>query len=402
MDYKILILGTDINAYTMARCAHELTGEKIDLIGKQELKTTSLSKITNIMYEENLWDTEVFKKTLQEYGEKHKKKPILLIATNDFYVRLISENKDFLKKWYVFNYPRIEIINDFLKKDEFYQKFQDVLDVPKTFIYSCKEKVLPKDVTFPMILKPGNGVSYYKHKFEGQSKVYLIKNNDELLSTLKKIEDSGYDEELILQEFIPGDDSRLFDCMFYVNSKGKAELATFAQIALQEHTTTGVGNCTVLMNGYGEFGIPDELIYQLKEFLESIHYQGFAEFDLKYDERDQKYKVFEINPRQARCSYYFSASTKNLVQCLKEDLIDHQTHDFYLSKKRKVLSFVPKSVIKNAITNETLKREILKTIKEESFINPLKYEKDMGLQRRIILFLKGINYRKKYKNKNWW
>ena len=61
MNFKILIIGTDMNAYTMARCAHELTGEKIDLIGKQEMKFTSLSKITNVSYVDNLWDTNVFK-----------------------------------------------------------------------------------------------------------------------------------------------------------------------------------------------------------------------------------------------------------------------------------------------------------------------------------------------------
>ncbi len=66
----------------------------------------------------------------------------------------------------------------------------------------------------------------------------------------------------------------------------------FAQIGLQEHTPTGIGNCTVLVNGYSEYGYPEELIYKLKDFLESIGYQGFAEFDLKYDIRDKKYKVF--------------------------------------------------------------------------------------------------------------
>ena len=402
MNFKILIIGTDMNAYTMARCAHELTGEKIDLIGKQEMKFTSLSKITNISYVDNLWDTNVFKRTLEEYGEKHKDKKILLIATNDFYVRLISENAEYLKKWYVFNYPSVEVMDTLLVKDKFYQTYEDVLDVPKTWIYSCKEKNLPKQLTFPLIIKPGDGVSYYKHKFVGQNKVFKIKNEQELHEVIKKIEDSGYEEELIIQEFIPGDDSRLFDCMFYVNSKGKAELATFAQIALQEHTPTGVGNCTVLMNGYSEFGIPDEFILKLKKFLESIGYHGFAEFDLKYDERDQKYKVFEINPRQARCSYYFAASTKNLVECLKEDLIDKEEHEFKISKEKRVLSFVPKKVINTSIDNINLKNEINSCIKEYGLFRPLHYKKDMFLRRKIYLFLRDLNYIKKYKNKNWW
>lgn len=403
MDFKILIIGTDINAYTMARCAYELYGQKVDLIGKSEMKFTSLSTITNIMYEPHLWDTEVFKKTLQDYAEKQNGKKILLIATNDFYVRLIAENEEYLKQWYVFNYPPLQTTLAFLDKSSFYDAFYDVLSIPKTFIYSCKEKKLPEEeFMYPLIIKPGDGVSYYKHKFEGQSKVYRVQDAEQLLDIIKQIEASGYEETLILQEFIPGDDTYLADCMFYVNSKGKAELATFAQIGLQEHTHTGIGNCTVLVNGYNDHGIDDTLIYALKDFLESQNYKGFAEFDLKYDARDHTYKVFEINPRQARCSYYFATSTKNLIQCLVEDLIEGKEHPFTISKNKQVLSFVPKNVIYKYVANENLKKEIRKLVKQKKFVNPLKCKQDKSFKRKLYMFLRDVNYMKKYRKDNWW
>lgn len=401
-DFEILIIGTDINAYTMARCYHEIYGKKANLIGKEEMKFTSLSTITNIEYEKNLWDTEVFKKTLKSFALRHKGKKILLIGTNDFYVRLISENKDYLKEWYVFNYPNINIVNDFLKKDSFYEIYKDILDVPKTYMYSCKTKVLDMDLMYPIIIKPGNGVSYYKHKFEGQSKVYRVKDEIELHEIIKKIEDSGYEDMLILQEFVPGDDHYLTDCIFYCNQDGKAEFASFAQIGLQEHTHTGVGNCTVLVNGYNEHGINEELIYKLKDFLESIHYTGFAEFDLKYDERDGKYKIFEINPRQARCSYYLSFCGYNLVKYLVDDLIYDKTHKFEIIKEKRALSFVPKIVIYNSVKSEKLKKEIKKLVKEKKLCDPLNYKKDKCFKRKIYLFLRSVNYIKKYKSKEWW
>lgn len=402
MNPKILIIGTDINAYSMARCCHELYGGKVDLIGKSEMKFTSLSSITNITYEPNLWDTEVFKSTLQQYAKKQGGEKILLIGTNDFYVRLIVENEVYLKQWYVFNYPRLELINSLLKKDSFYEEYGNVLDIPKTFVYSCKEKNFPTDLLYPIIVKPGDGVAYYKHKFERQSKVYRIKTEEELRSVIGQIERAGYEETLIIQEFIPGDDTALFDCMFYVGSDGKAQIATFAQIGLQEHTHTGVGNCTVLVNGYNEHGIPTELIYKLKGFLEQIKYTGFAEFDLKYDDRDGKYKIFEINPRQARCSYYLAACGDNLIQRLIEDLIEKKEKDFHIITKKQVYSFVPPSIMYKQIENQNLLKEIKTLLKQNGYVNGLKYKGDKSLKRKLYLLLRDINFSKKYKEKNWW
>ena len=388
-NIKVLIIGTDINAYYMARCYHELTGRKADLIGKANMAFTSVSKITNIQIEDNLWDNDTFVKVLLNYAEKNKNSRILLIGTNDNYVKLISENKKILEKYYIFNYPDIEIVNNLLIKEKFYTKYKDMgLDMPLTYFYKCNQNDNIENVKkyfkeYPIIIKPSDGVEYH-HLDEVLDKVYKVYNDEKLEEVIKKIENAGYNNTLIIQEFIPGDDSALFDSLFYVGKDKEAKLATFAQIGLQEHTPTGIGNCTVLVNGFDEHGYKEEIVYKLKEFIEKIGYQGFAEFDIKYDKRDNKYKVLEINPRQSRSGYYMAACGYNLVETLINDLIQNKEMTFKIIKEKYVLSFVPKKVINKYIENKKL-------------INPLKYKKDMSLGRIKYMFLRDRNYIKKYK-----
>ena len=401
-NIKVLIIGTDINAYYMARCWHELTGKKADLIGKEKMAFTSVSKITNIQIESDLWDNETFINVVLEYANKNKGYKLLLIGTNDNYVKLISQNRKVLEKYYSFNYPNLELINNLLIKEKFYDLYKNMgIDMPKTYIYPCNKnenlnKIKENFNEYPIIIKPSDGIEYH-HLEEVLDKVYKVKNEDELENTIRKIEKAGYNNNLIIQEFIPGDDSALFDSLFYVGKDNKAKLATFAQIGLQEHTPTGIGNCTVLVNGFDEHGYKDELVNKLKDFIEKIGYQGFAEFDIKYDNRDEKYKVLEINPRQSRSGYYMCACGYNLIETLINDLIFDKKMDFKIIKEKYVLSFVPYKIIKNYINNEKLKDEIKSLIKNKKIINPLKYKQDMNFKRAKYLFLRDRNYIKKYK-----
>lgn len=403
--FKVVILGTDINAYYMARNFHEKYNIKPHIIGKQEMNFTRFSNILTYEIEPNLWDTEAFKNILEKYAVNNKNEKLVLVASNDHYVRLIVENKEFLSKYYLFNYPSLEIINNLLIKDNFYTKYKDYeIDMPLTYIYKCNTKLDLNEINkfmYPIIIKPGNGVNYYEHEFIGQAKVYKVNNENELKEVVEKIEKSGYNDNLIIQEFIPGDDSLLFDSILYVNTNSEVELMSFAQIALQEHTPTGIGNCTVLVNGYNEYGNTDIIKDKLKKFLTDIGYTGIAEFDLKYDTRDNKFKVFEINPRQARSSYYLTACGYNLAEYLIDDLIYNKKHKFKFIEEKMVLSFVPIKVIKKYVENKKIKEEIFKLIKEGKFVRPLRYKKDKNLKRKLWLIVRDYNYMKKYKNNTW-
>lgn len=405
MEHNVVLLGSDINTYYMARCYYELFNEPIDVIATEPIRFTEHSKIVNIEYHPDLKTNEGFVSALTEYGKAHLEKGrSLVIPCHDVYVRLLLENHEAIDSFFVYNSPRFEIVDSFLDKEKFYKTYEGKLPFVRTLYYDCSEKEtapIPVDMVYPLIIKPGDGIEYGKHHFAGQPKVFKATTPDNATNFIDKVKASGYTKTLIVQEFIPGDDSYLFDAVFYCNSKGKAELATFAQIGLQEHSPSAIGNCTVLINGYNQFGNTEEVVEGLKRFLESIHYTGFCEFDLKYDKRDNDFKVMEINPRQARSSYYLDCLGANLVKRLMEDVFEGKEQEFKLLTDEFLLTMVPKKIIKNYVVNEAYRLEALKLWRKHKKADPLKFKGEKSLKHKMYLILRAINYSKKYAaNKN--
>lgn len=405
MKHNVVLLGSDLNVYYMARCFYERFDEPVDVIATEPIRFTQYSKIVNIEYHPDLKTKEGFVNALTGYGKNHMENgKSLVIPCHDVYVRLLVENEEALSPYFVHNCPSLEIVDTFLVKEKFYKTYAGRLPFARTEYYDCSEeetKPLPADIYFPLIIKPSNAIEYGKHHFEGQPKVYKATTPENAINFINKVKTSGYKETLLVQEFIFGDDSNLFDSVFYCNKKGKAELASFAQIGLQEHNPSAIGNCTVLINGYNQYNNTAETVEKLKNFLEEIGYTGFCEFDLKYDERTKEFKVLEINPRQARSSYYLAALGHNLVSYLLGDVFDDEEKPFTLLDGKYLLSMVPKSVIKEHIVNEAYKEEALKLWRKHKRVDPLKFKRDYSIKHKIYLLLRAINYKKKYReNKN--
>ena len=402
MDFILLIVGMDANAYYMARCYHEKYGKKAYLIGKNPIWFTRLSNIVNTSYYDDMWKEEVFLNILDSFYEDHKNKKIVLVSSTENYITMISKNKDRLKNKFLFNYPKSELIDIIVNKELFYKTYtnSDIIEIPKTMYLDCsKNDIIEVNFMYPIIVKAADVVSYRQIEFAGKKKIYKVNSKEELDEVISSIKNGGYKSTLIVQEYIPGDDSYLFDSVIYSDKNGKVKRITFAQIGLQEHAYNLVGNAAVLINGYNQFGNTDKVIKMVKEFAESIGYTGYAEFDLKYDSRDNKFKLLEINPRQGRSSYYLTPAGCNLIELLVKDLVNNEDLKYEVLDKEVMLSFVPKKIIKKYIVNKEYKEKALSMWK--THVNPMKYSKDSSLHRKYTLFRKDLRYYSDYKNGYW-
>ncbi len=399
--FTLLIIGADANAYYMARCYHELTNKKAYLIAKNPIWFTDTSKILNISYNSHLREEKTFLQVLNHFYQEHKNEKIILVSATENYIELISKNKEQLRNKFYFNYSDSEIIQTLSNKELFYKKYMDngIIELPKTIYYNLKDnKKIKINWPYPIILKAANVVAYRKLKFEGQNKIYKIYNEEELNKTIDIIKKGGYLDTLIIQEYIPGDDSTLFDSVIYSDCEAKVKRITLAQIGLQEHKNDLIGNAAILINGYNEFDNKN-IIERIKKLAEKIGITGFAEFDLKYDKRTNDYKLLEINPRQGRSSYYLTSLGCNLVELLKKDLIDHEKLEYKVLNNEVLLSFVPKKIIKKYVLNDKYKKKALSLY--NSHVNPIKYKKDNSLKRNILLLKKDLRYYKDYKEGYW-
>lgn len=405
--FRALIIGNDINAYYLARCYHEFTGEKADLLanyiaGEKPFSYTRYTNILNIRYRENLWDEKVFLEELDLYFNEHKKEKILLVSSNETYGEFIAKNKAKLKKKFFFNYPSVKLQHTLVNKEDFYKTYADYeIDLPRSIYYDCTkdEKINECDITFPVIVKPANVILFKHISFAGKKKIYKLENMEELNDVINKFKKGNYNDTIIIQEYIPGDDSHLFDAVVYADKNKKVKMVSFAQIGLQEHAPRMIGNAAVIINGYSQYPGVEEQIEKIRKFTEKIGYQGFAEFDMKYDARDGKYKVMEINARQGRCSYYIVPAGFNLIELLYKDLIEGKDLKYKVCNKEVLETFVPKKVVKKYITNEEYKAKVLSMWKDR--VEALNYKKDTSFLRKLLLIKIRYNYIKDYKNFKW-
>lgn len=400
MDFEILILGSDANAYYMARCAYEAYQKKAHLIGKDRLAFTKYSNILTIEYQEKLWDESFFVDLLNDYAKKHPCK-ILVISTNETYSMFLAKNRKKLQENLIYPKQDERILETLTNKENFYKTYKKSgLVFPETHYFDVLKNTVIPTLKYPIVLKPANVVEYNHLKFEDKHKIYKLNSEEEVEKTIHQIKDAGYKDRLILQEFVPGDDSFLFDSVVYVDRKGKCKVISFAQIGLQERSKTMVGNAATLINGLNTFnGDAESMKKSILAFMEKLGMNGFYEFDMKYDLKEKQFKVLEINARQGRCSYYLTPLGANLVETLVKDLIFKEELPFKDLKEKCLLSFVPKRIVKKFIGNEDFKQEVLKLWKKR--VSPMECKKDRNIKRFLMMKKRLWHYSVEYKNSYW-
>ncbi|MEB3793036.1 hypothetical protein [Acinetobacter sp. IK40] len=279
-----LILGGYINAYSILR---ELKEEGVNDIWVFDYGT-SITRFSNMISGVTTIEKtcDSLKKALLQLKEKFDY--IVCYPTDDIQLELLlalsNEISDFC--FLPFN---TENLKASLNKTIQYQ-FCEKLGVPypKTEeIRSENDFIHIKNLVFPIIIKPNTRKDITTNVFRS---LYIENYSDFERNKQKIIGFISKGIDFLVSEVVPGDDTLIYAYTGYRSKNGKI---------LNEWVGKKL---TQFPDAFGVFSsasneAPDVIIEQGRKLLNGLNLYGIAEPEFKYDRRDGKYKLMEINLR---------------------------------------------------------------------------------------------------------
>ena len=385
--FKIVLLGSDDNVYGISRSAYEKYGITSTALGYGHLVPTRFSSIIDVNVIEDFNKEKECIHAIIEYGKQLKKsyEKLILVPCSDWYMEVVIKNKEKLEGIYENVFNDYKLLERFITKDKFYELCDEYnLKYPKTIIVPFKDRIGIEDkidFEYPIVLKPNNSNSneYLYCDFPNKKKVFIVNSKEELVEIINNINTSTYMDNLIIQEFIPGDDTnnRVINC--YSDRYGKVRMMSLGRPILEEYAPGLMGNYAAIISEVGK----KDIFEGIKNMLESIGYKGFSNFDLKYNPKNGEYYLFEINYRQGRSSFYAEAAGISLSKLLVDDLVGNKFDDDIIFNKKKMLWLnVPEDVVLKYVRNDSVLKEVKDLIKDDKVIYTLFYDKDLSDERR--------------------
>ena len=294
---NIEVLTFDINSATELSLIRNIgeAGFNITFLYYQNKGITRFSKYITKKLRISSWKlhSDMFIKDLIKIGKNNPMK-YMIISANDFINTKIADNYAELKKYYYLTFNNSEIINLMINKKTFYIKMKEFnINMPETFFIKEKYEVdsIVQNTGYPFIVKPYlmDDIDFRK-SFENK----ILKIHDEI-EYIKYREDliKIYDK-ILIQKVVNGSNAAVYGYFYNGNFISSCEIL---KDYMDKYGTTIIGHSKnmPLLRNYS------------KQILNRLGYEGFAELEYIFDEKNSDYKLIEINTRPVQwcrlCKY---------------------------------------------------------------------------------------------------
>lgn len=373
--FELVLLGSGLGVYTLARAFHEEYGVVATVVTKVGIEAMRRSVTCEVIELGGAAsDEDLIEALLELAGERDGRRPQLLLANADSLVQLMSDHRQRLAEHFVMpilEADTLEVLSD--KADFSRLCTENGVATPRTEVIDLGRPRAPgwqpadTALPFPVVMKAARTADMSGVQFPGKKKVWFIADQEELDQLVGTIADAGYTGRLVVQELIPGDDTAEGSITAYTDSAGRVTLLCSARVLLGEHTPDALGRPAAMITTPFE-----DALEQAKALLEATGYRGFANFDLKLDPRDGVWKFFEVNPRIGRNNFYVSSAGANVSRFVVADAIEHQRIEPVTQFDEILYSLVPMPLLMRYVRDPGMKRWV-RTVARRGVRNPWAY-----------------------------
>jgi D-aspartate ligase len=319
-----LVLGGHINGYSIIRELNEKGVEDILLLDFSRSIGSFSNKIKKFLLVKK--DAASLLDALDKLHSTYSL--IVVYPTNDLYLEDLFKNYEFVKNFCFLPFNEKNLIQSMDKSFQYASCERLNIPYPKTIILERPGDLKNLDtVRFPIIIKPNRREDLKKTVFRN-IQIYSTKDLAEKLPVLREHLNNGL--SFLVSEIIPGDGSNIFSYVGYRSKEGNI---------LNEWTGRKLAQ---FPNNFGVFSsasnqAPDEVFQLGRTLIEGMDLTGIVQPEFKYDCRDKKYKLMEINLRSMMWHRVGNISGVNIqyTQYLdatgkgSEKQIQNKSHDYH-------------------------------------------------------------------------
>lgn len=215
-----LVIGVDVSALNVVRGLGR-KGIEVYVLGSNSRDYAAVSRFARFMFCSDLTNEFEFIASLRVASRKIGRKSVL-ICTSDLHVLYVSRNREVLSDDFIFVMPEHKVIEDLMDKKNL-NDFACLhgFPVPMTYFSSNRKDLceIAAKIPYPCVVKPLYRTVYWSQHVPPDKKVMKATSEKDLLNKLEEI--GALDEQLILQEWIPGGDEEIYFCLAYIDRDGK-------------------------------------------------------------------------------------------------------------------------------------------------------------------------------------
>lgn len=388
-----IILGGDIGAYGSARAFHEAYGVRSVVIAGVSTGAVAHSTIVDHRVVPGIEDPDVLVKAVREVAEEYPEARSIVLASADWLVRTIVEQRHRLEDLVVVPYVETDVLDLMTDKARFTALCAE-LGVPHPRTVTVRAglvRAADVDLAYPVVVKAASTAEYHHVEFAGKKKVEVAATPAELEAILGRIAGAGFGGELVVQEFVPGGDDEMAAVNLMSWPDGAARFALFGQVLLEEYTPGALGNSVAQITGPSE-----ETVENARRLVDHVGWRGFANIDVKRDPRDGVYRFLELNPRVGRSGYSVTAAGYNVARMYVEAFIEQVPREgFTAGKTEHLFTVVPLALLRRYVQPKEWRR-VRELVRARAVTNPLYYRAERHPRRIAYLTIAMLNQFRKF------